>query len=257
MHKKLHAILFSIGLTVLLSACGGGGGGGGGSTNHAPALSAVSNISMVAGNTLIITLTATDSDNDTITYSISGGSASTVNATVSGNVLTLTPATGFVTTTPITMTATASDNNGGSDTKTFTVTVTPRTQAILTVSTANIPSGTLVGSVQVSIILPVGVSPSVLNGNDASGSVALVSTNGASLAASSYDASNRKLTPGAASGSGFASGALLTITCSIDPSVNSTLTAADFSNQATVIDISDTNNNTIPGATSPVSITFQ
>lgn len=130
------------------------------------------------------------------------------------------------------------------------------TKAIIKVSTANVPTGTKVGGVQISIVLPSGVTPSILSGNDASGSVVASGNAGSGLlAASSYDASTRTLTPGTVSGSGFDSGEFLTITCSIATGV--TVTASDFPSQATVIVISDVIGNTIPGATSPINVTFQ
>lgn len=256
MVSNLRLLNLGIILTFLLSACGGSGGGGGGTTNHAPVLSAVSNVSMVAGNNQTISLTATDQDNDAVSFNISGGSALTVSAAISGNSLTITPATGYVTASPITFTATASDGKGGTDSKTFSVTVTTQTKAILIVSTANIPAGTLVGAVQISIALPTGVTPSVVTGNDASGSVnASGNASSGSLALSTYDVATRTLTPGTISGAGFVSGEFLTITCSIAP--GTTVSATDFPPQATVIVISDLSGNSIPGATSPISLTFQ
>ena len=130
------------------------------------------------------------------------------------------------------------------------------TKAILKVSTANVPSGTLVGGVQISIVLPAGVTPSVLSGNDASGSV-VAAVSGA-LAASSYDTSTRTLQHIMASLAGFPSGEFLTITCSI--AAGTTVTAADFPTQATIISLVDSSNNpnnSIPGATCPISVTFQ
>lgn len=256
MTNRLHILLLSFIMTLLLSACGGGGGDNAGTTNHAPALSAISNVNMVAGNSQTISLTATDQDNDAVSFNVSGGSALTVNATISGNSLTITPAPGYVTTSPITFTATASDGKGGTDSKTFSVAVTTQTKAIIKVSTANIPAGTLVGAVQISIVLPTGVTPSVLSGNDASGSV---NTSGnassGSLTVSTYDVTTRTLMPGTISGTGFVSGEFLTITCSI--ATGTTVSATDFPSQATVIVISDSNGISISGATSPVSVTFQ
>ena len=143
------------------------------------------------------------------------------------------------------------DNGGG----TTPPTITP-TKAILKVSTANVPSGTLLGGVKISIVLPAGVTPSVLSGNDATGSVA-ASGNAVSglFAASSYDAATRTLMPGTISGTGFVSGEFLTITCSI--AAGATVTAADFPSQAKVISLVDLNSNTISGATCPISVTFQ
>lgn len=130
------------------------------------------------------------------------------------------------------------------------------TKAILKVSTANVPTGTLVGGIQISIILPAGVTPAVLSGNDASGSVAASgkAVSGV-LAVSSYDAVTRTLTPGTISGTGFAAGEFLTITCLI--ASGTTVTAASFPTQATIITIFDSNSIGIPGAASPIIVTFQ
>ncbi len=132
----------------------------------------------------------------------------------------------------------------------------PPTKAMLKISTANVPAGTLVGGVQIAIVLPAGVTPSVLSGNDASGSV--VASGNASTGAitqSSYDAATRTLTPGTVSGTPFSPGEFLTVTCSI--ASGTTVTAADFPAQATVISLFDGNAVTIPGATCPISVTFQ
>lgn len=132
----------------------------------------------------------------------------------------------------------------------------PPTKAILKVSTANIPANTKIGGAQISIVLPLGVSPSVLSGNDASGSVVTSgNASSGSITLSSYDASSRTLTPGTISGTAFDPGEFLTITCSI--ASGTTITAADFPTQATVISIFDENAISILGATSPISVTFQ
>ena len=170
MINTLRAILFSISLTLLMSACGGGGGG---------------------------------------------------------------------------------DNGGG----TTPPTTTP-TKAILKVSTANVPSGTLLGGVQISIVLPAGVTPSVLSGNDATGSVAASGNAVGSMAPfAGYNASTNTLTTAVINLAGFASGEVMTITCSI--AAGTTVTAANFPPQATETSVVDLNLINISGATCPISVTFQ
>ncbi len=129
------------------------------------------------------------------------------------------------------------------------------TKAILKVSTANVPSGTRVGGAQLSVVLPIGVTPSVLSGNDATNSVtASGNAISGSLTASSYDAVTKTLTPGTISGSGFVSGEFLTINCSIAPGV--TVNATDFPQKATIIELFDSSNTPITGAELPISVTL-
>lgn len=255
MVSKLLLLNLGIILTFLLTACGGGGGGG--ATNHAPILSTISDVSMVAGNRQVISLTATDQDNDAVSFNISGGSALTVSATISGNSLAITPATGYVTASPIIFTATASDGKGGTDSKTFSVTVTTQTKAILKVSSANIPAGTSIYGVKLSIVLPAGVTPSAWSGTDASLSVV---ASGNALPAvwsayAGYSVVDNTLIPTIIniSGASFASGEFMTINCSI--AAGTTVTATDF--QASAIEVYDLNLNVILGATCPISVTFQ
>lgn len=146
MLTKLQAFLLSVICISLLSACGGGGGGGGNSTNHSPVLSTITDVSMVAGNSLAIPLTATDQDNDTVSFAVSGGSTSTVTAAVFGGSLIITPAVGYVTASPITFTVTASDSKGGSESKLFNVTVsapspTNHAPVLSTISDVSITAG--------------------------------------------------------------------------------------------------------------------
>lgn len=143
---------------------------------------------------------------------------------------------------------------GGGSSSSPTPTPSVPTRAIIKVSTANVPTGTLVGGVQFSIVLPAGVTPSVLSGNDANGSV-VASGNAANgtLAASSYDATTRTLTPGIVN-VGFASGEFMTITCAL--AAGTTVTAANF--QVSVAGVYDSvNGNIIPGATCQIGVTLQ
>ena len=145
------------------------------------------------------------------------------------------------------------DNGGG----TAPPTIIP-TKALLKVSTANVPSGTLLGGVQISIVLPAGVTPSVLSGNDATGSVAASGNAVGSMAPfAGYNASTNTLTTAVINLAGFASGEVMTITCSI--AAGTTVTAANFPSQATETGVFDSSNitNSIPGATCPISVTLQ
>jgi hypothetical protein len=132
------------------------------------------------------------------------------------------------------------------------------TKAILKVSTANVPAGTRVSGVQMLIVLPAGVTPSVLSGIDSSGSVAPSGNAAAgSTTSSSYNASTKTLTLAIINGNGFVSGEFMTITCTI--AAGTTVTAANFPLQATVTEVLDSNSNPnrISGATCPISVTFQ
>ena len=260
MINKLHILFLSFIMTFLLSACGGGGGDNGGTTNHAPVLSAISNVSMIAGNSQTISLTATDQDNDAVSFNVSGGSALTVNATISGNSLTITPAPGYVTASPITFTATASDGKGGTDSKTFSVTVTTQTKAILKVSTANIPAGTLVGAIQAAFTLPSGtfLATDSVTGEVSNGVVTLSGVANGSLTAPSYNPASRLVSFGIVNAAGFGNGEILTITVSITSGIM--VQASDFPSSAAtspaplqIIDV--INLNPIAGATCPITVT--
>jgi hypothetical protein len=91
-------------------------------TNNAPALSSVPSQETPAGTPLTITLFATDLDGDNISYSAKSDTPN-VNASVSGNSLSLTPSSGWDGTANITVTA--SDGKGGMDTVSFVLDVTP------------------------------------------------------------------------------------------------------------------------------------
>ncbi|WP_419810287.1 Ig-like domain-containing protein [Bacterioplanoides sp.] len=60
-------------------------------SNQAPVLSAISDPVLLAGDSLTINLTATDADNDSLTYGVSGSIAG-IQASISGNSLTITAA---------------------------------------------------------------------------------------------------------------------------------------------------------------------
>jgi len=90
--------------------------------NDAPVITAISDRLMIENSTSTVAVSASDADGDTVTLSISGGSAGTVQASISGSTVTLTPATDFTTATDITFTVTATDGKGGTSSKTIKVT---------------------------------------------------------------------------------------------------------------------------------------
>jgi uncharacterized delta-60 repeat protein len=91
--------------------------------NDAPILEPITTQILSEDTPLSITLNSSDIENENITYSVSGGSENSVRATISGNQLTLTPATNFNTNIPISFTITATDASGGTDTKSFSAIV--------------------------------------------------------------------------------------------------------------------------------------
>ena len=92
--------------------------------NEAPVLAAIGDQELTEEVPASIILSATDADDDTLTFSVSGGGSETVLASVSGDTLTLTPATDYFTTTGVEITVTVEDEHGATDSETFTVTVT-------------------------------------------------------------------------------------------------------------------------------------
>ena len=90
--------------------------------DDAPILGAISNQSLTEDTPATVSLSLTNVDNDTITYAVTGGGASTVQGSISGTTLTLTPAQDYNNSTPVSLTVTATGTNSGlSDTQTFTV----------------------------------------------------------------------------------------------------------------------------------------
>jgi Big-like domain-containing protein len=253
MKNKLRVVLFSLSLALLLSACGGGDNSGG-TANHAPALSAISDVSMVAGNSVTIALTATDQDNDTVVYSVSGGTPSTVSATISGNSLTITPAPGYTTTLPITFTATASDGKGGTDAKTFSVSVTAPTKVVVKLATTGtLLQGSSIGAIDVTLKYSTDKGLTISSEN--------VVTSG--VASNSFMFPNLsvigEIRSGNITGSGFGVGEFETLTFTIAPG-NSPLTS-DFTvvPGTTVIFSSDAVTTDLSGQLSVIiqSVTFQ
>lgn len=90
--------------------------------NQAPQLQAIADQTLDAP--VAFSLSASDPEAQAITYSlVSGGSVDTVQATISDNSLTLTPASGYTTTQPIEFIVKASDPNGAYTTQSVSVTV--------------------------------------------------------------------------------------------------------------------------------------
>jgi hypothetical protein len=93
--------------------------------NDMPIINNDENVTIDEDNLGAITLDTTDPEGEAITYSlVANGSTSSVQATLSGNTVTLTPATNY-NGGPVNITVRATDASGGSTDKTFVVNVTP------------------------------------------------------------------------------------------------------------------------------------
>lgn len=126
------------------------------------------------------------------------------------------------------------------------------TKAIITVSIPPLPAGKQVAGVSFKIQLPAGVTPAVLSGNDASGSVRLTGGAGESLSAASYDASTNIITFGNISKVDFGSGDFLVVNCLI--ASDTTVTAGGFA----LLDGSVIDDSGAPvGVTPAISVLFQ
>ncbi|KAB0663852.1 hypothetical protein F6V25_15605 [Oryzomonas japonica] len=99
------------------------------------------------------------------------------------------------------------------------------TKATLTLSIPSLPANTLVSSAIFTIKLPQGVSPAVLSGTDAWGSVTL--TGGAVGSLSIANFSSSQITFGSVTLNGFGPGNFMIVNCVI--SSGTTVTASDFS----------------------------
>lgn len=215
--------------------------------NHAPTLTAISDVSITSGNTRTISLAATDLDNDTVSFSVAGGSASTVNVAVSGNSLTMTPAFGYVTTLPITFTVTAIDGKGGSDSKSFLVTVATATKIIITLATTGtLPQGISIGAIETTLMYNTNKGLTITEGN--------ISTSGSALntTAAANVATNGEIIFGNMTGSGFGIGEFATLSFNIAPS--NTPSAGDFAIGTTSIFASD---NALTNLSSQISVIIQ
>ena len=135
--------------------------------------------------------------------------------------------------------------------------VNTTTRAILKLTAHNIPAGKSVSAIQASLQLPVGVTPGVLKGNDASGSVVASGLAAGAMVASSYNSETRIMTYGVVFPSGFPAGEFLTITCKVAD--GTVVTASDFPAQAKITQILDSSMSadSLRGATCPVAVTFQ
>lgn len=133
----------------------------------------------------------------------------------------------------------------------------PPAQVILKLAVKDIPAGTGIGAIQVSLQLPAGVTPKTFSGNDASASVSASGSAVGALAASPYDAVTGIITPAVVSATGFKAGEFLTITCSIAP--GTMITAASFPAEAKIIQIFDSKPTParISGATCTVAVILQ
>lgn len=137
------------------------------------------------------------------------------------------------------------------------VLVSPTSRAILKLAVHNIPAGKSVSAIQASLQLPAGVTPGVLKGNDASGSVVASGLAVGALVASSYNSETRVMTYGVVFPSSFPAGEFLTITCTVVE--GTVVTASDFPAQAKITQILDSglSADSLRGATCPVAVTLQ
>jgi hypothetical protein len=92
--------------------------------NNAPVITSTAPETAIENVEYTYTVTATDANNDALTYSLSGEPAG---MTISGNVISWTPATGITTSGEVTLTV---SDGSLSDTETFTITVTSSTGII-------------------------------------------------------------------------------------------------------------------------------
>ena len=145
---------------------GGGRRGGGGETNQTPViLTQPSNVIMVNGNSSIITVSASG---ESLSYQWQVDSGSGF-ANISDSIVYAGSATASLTITNATVVMNGYKYrvviNGTyaqpATSNSATLSVTAPTTAIIKLSTANVPLGTLIGGVQVSLILPEGVKPSI------------------------------------------------------------------------------------------------
>lgn len=117
---------------------------------------------------------------------------------------------------------TSTTNQTGINSVTATNLVKIVTKAIVKLSIANLPAGTTVATVDLSLTLPAGVTPATLNGTDASGSAVLSNAN--SLSGAGFDPITGVIHFGSINLGGFSAGEFLTINCLATPNamVNST-----------------------------------
>ncbi|MBI5485646.1 MAG: hypothetical protein HY888_14480 [Deltaproteobacteria bacterium] len=130
-------------------------------------------------------------------------------------------------------------------------------KVILKLAVTDIPDGTGVGAIQVSLQLPAGVTPNSYSGNDASASVLASGSASGALAASPYNSATGILTPAVVSATGFKAGEFLTISCKVAP--GTIITTASFPAYARIVQIYDSKPAParITGASCPVTVILQ
>ncbi|MBI5485647.1 MAG: hypothetical protein HY888_14485 [Deltaproteobacteria bacterium] len=132
------------------------------------------------------------------------------------------------------------------------------TRATLKLSINNLPVGIKAATLSVNFILPTGVVPIPLAGNDASGAIAFSGNNinvQNSLSAASYIAATGVVTIGAVSLNGLVGGEYMTLNCAINP--GTTVSGSSFPATATFVSASDTSSVAIVGLTIPIAVTLQ
>jgi chitinase len=227
-------------LISLVLGCGGGGSGSSSGTTTDTTTPTVS-ISTPANNSSAsgtIAITASASDNvgvSKVEFYVNGSLQTTVTAS---------PYTFSWDTSPLSsgtysLTAKAYDAANNSTTSSaVSVAVngskTGPTTATLTLSIPSLPANTLVGGVAFNITLPAGVSPTVLSGTDASGSVTFTG-GGSGISVADYTAP--QISFGRVTLSGFGTGNFMTVNCTV--SSGTTVTPSGFSLSG--IQVFDTN----------------
>jgi hypothetical protein len=174
---------------------------------------------------------------------------------------TMTMANPALITTPLNQFVGSSNNGTGITTApAITAPAVNVSKATIKLRTSGFSAGQLVSAIQATLLLPTGVTPSGLVGNNASASltvsgVAVGIAN--TLNGASYDPATRFLNIGQISAppgnGGMPVGEFLTISC--DVAAGADLTS--FPAQATITAITDSNGTPISGATCPASVTFQ
>ncbi|QEM68794.1 hypothetical protein FO488_11915 [Geobacter sp. FeAm09] len=240
-------------LTSLVLGCGGGGGGGGGTTADTTpptvSISAPANNASASG-TVAVTASASDNVGVSKVELYVNGSLQT---TVTASPYTFSWDTSSLTSGTYSLTAKAYDAANNSTTSSaVSVAVngakTGPATATLTLSIPSLPANTLVGGVIFNITLPSGVSPAVLSGTDASGSVTFTGSASGSLSVADYTAP--QISFGSVTLSGFGTGNFMTVNCTVGS--GTAVSPSGFSLSG--IQVFDTNGTQIPTATINMSV---
>jgi hypothetical protein len=128
----------------------------------------------------------------------------------------------------------------------------PETSALLKVSIANVPTGVSISGVEFGIVLPFGVTPSLLSGSDASGSVLAGGVSTGAIVSGFYDVTTRTLQVSVVDVIQDMTGVVFSINCSID--AGTAVTVADFPLQASNVGAYGSGGALISGVTSSIEV---